>query len=58
MVDLGAAARHVSDELRGLTSGQMSFYGHSMGAIIAFESARIVHGADPARVNELVRANL
>jgi pyochelin biosynthetic protein PchC len=54
LTDLGAAARCLSGELSALESSRISFYGHSMGAILAFESARIVHDREPARVGALV----
>lgn len=54
MTDLRVAAERVSDELSSLESAEISFYGHSMGAVIAYECARIVHDTDPTRVGSLV----
>lgn len=38
--DITAMAEHVTDALRGWTDEPLAFFGHSMGATVAFETAR------------------
>ncbi|WP_327585128.1 alpha/beta fold hydrolase [Nonomuraea sp. NBC_00507] len=44
--DIGVLADHVAEELLPLADQPMAFFGHSMGAVVAFEAARRLMARD------------